>query len=65
MRKIAAPLRRRPRMPSLELVLRLEDGSPWSLTVSAGIERFIGHYPRIDGFDAGAPVLNFEAVDPA
>lgn len=49
----------------LELVLRLEDGSPWRLTVSAGVERFIGYYPRLDGFDTGGPLLRFQVVDPA
>ena len=46
----------------LELVLRLEDGSPWRLSVSAGIERFIGYYPRVDGLDAGGPLLSFRAA---
>jgi len=52
---IAAPSR-------VELVLRLEDGSPWRLTVSAGVECFIGHYPRVDGFDAEGPLLLFHAA---
>lgn len=49
----------------LELVLRLADGAPWSLTVSAGMERFIGYYPRIDGIDSGGPLLSFRVADPA
>lgn len=49
----------------LELVLRLEDGSPWRLTVSAGMERFIGYYPRLDGLDAGGPLLKFGIAKPA
>ena len=49
----------------VELVLRLADGSPWRLTVSQGMERFIGYYPRIDGIDAGGPLLRFEAASPA
>lgn len=49
----------------IELVLRLEDGSPWKLTLSAGMERFIGHYPRVDGLDAGGPLLRFRVADPA
>ena len=48
----------------IALVLRLEDGSPWRLTVSAGMERFIGHYPRLDGFDSGGPLLRFRVADP-
>jgi len=55
----AAPPRR------LELALRREDGSAWRLTVSAGMERFIGYYPRVDGLDSGGPLLRFQAADPA
>ena len=51
--------------PRLELVLRLADGSPWRLSLSAGMERFIGYYPRVDGIDAGGPLLRFRVVDPA
>jgi hypothetical protein len=48
----------------VELLLRLEDGSPWRLTVSAGMERFIGYYPKVDGIDGGGPLLDFRRVDP-
>ncbi|HEX8238213.1 MAG TPA: hypothetical protein VF574_00555 [Allosphingosinicella sp.] len=48
----------------LELVLRREDGSPWRLTVSAGMERFIGYYPRVEGLDSGGPLLRFKVADP-
>jgi hypothetical protein len=50
--------------PRVELVLRLADGSPWRLTLSAGSERFIGYYPRLDSFDAGGPLLSYRAVQP-
>lgn len=49
----------------VELVLRLEDGSPWRLTVSAGVERFIGYYPRVDGLNADGPLLLYQAAGPA
>jgi hypothetical protein len=49
----------------VELVLHLEDGSPWRLTVSAGMERFIGHYPRVEGLDAGGPLLRFQVANAA
>jgi hypothetical protein len=49
----------------LELELRLADGSPWRLTVSAGMVRFIGYYPRVEGIDAGGPLLRFQAANPA
>jgi hypothetical protein len=44
---------------TLELVLRDGDGAPWVLSLSAGMEAFIGAYPRIDGFGAGDPLLVF------
>lgn len=49
----------------VELMLRLEDGSPWRLTVSAGMEPFIGYYPRVDGLNPGGPLLRFRTVNPA
>jgi hypothetical protein len=48
-----------------ELVLRLPDGGAWVLSVSPGIERFIGFYPRLDGIDAGGPLLEFRTVHAA
>jgi hypothetical protein len=54
----------RSRLPRVELVLRLADGGPWRLTVSSGMERFIGHYPRIDGIEPGGPLLRFTVLDP-
>ncbi|HEX8514267.1 MAG TPA: hypothetical protein VF688_14310 [Allosphingosinicella sp.] len=47
----------------LELVLRLEDGSPWRLSFSAGMEGFIGHYPLVEGLWSGGPLLSFRAAD--
>ncbi|MFN3388222.1 MAG: hypothetical protein ACK40O_04775 [Allosphingosinicella sp.] len=51
--------------PRVELVLRLPDGAPWRLSVSAGVERFIGHYPRLDGIAGGGPLLEYRAVSTA
>lgn len=65
MRKSDARIHIRSRLPCLELVLRREDGSPWRLTVSAGMERFIGAYPLVDGLDPGGPLLRFRTADPA
>ena len=42
----------------MELVLRLPDGSPWSVRFSRGTERFIGAYPRLDAI-AGEPLLRY------
>ena len=65
MRKAQASFRPQADSPRLELVLRLADGSPWRLTLSAGMERFIGFYPRLEGIEAGGPLLRFRVVDPA
>ncbi|HYW15935.1 MAG TPA: hypothetical protein VE891_07250 [Allosphingosinicella sp.] len=64
MRKAGFHLRPRPSTPCVELELRLTDGSPWRLTVSPGIERFIGHYPLADGLDPGGALLRFRAIGP-
>ena len=49
----------------VELRLRLPDGAPWVLSVSAGVERFIGPYPRLGGIMSDGPLLEFETVQPA
>lgn len=49
----------------VELLLRLEDGSPWRLTVSAGVERFVGRFPLIEGLRADGPLLRFRAAEQA
>ena len=51
--------------PRVELVLHRPDGSPWSLTVSPGIERFIGYYPRLEGFACAGPILEYRPIQPA
>lgn len=51
--------------PRVELLLRLPDGAPWRLNVSAGVARFIGHYPRLDGIAASGPLLEYRAVSTA
>jgi hypothetical protein len=50
--------------PRIELLLWQADGQPWSVSFSPGIERFIGAYPRLDGIDAGGPLLEYRAVAP-
>jgi hypothetical protein len=50
---------------SVELVLRLADGTPWRLSMSPGMECFIGSYPRVDGIDCGGPLLSFRIADSA
>ena len=51
-----------PRAPALELVLRLEDGSPWRLSFSAGMRRFIGHYPLVEGLRCDGPLIGFRVA---
>ena len=46
----------------LELVLYRSDGSPWVLSVSPGIERFIGYYPRVDNLVTRTPLLEYRTV---
>jgi hypothetical protein len=46
----------------IELELSRPDGEPWSLTVSPGIERFIGYYPRLEGFASAGPVLVYRSL---
>ena len=51
--------------PKVELLLRREDGTPWILTLSAGIQRFIGHYPRVRGIEFEGSLLTYRAAYPA
>jgi hypothetical protein len=46
----------------LELTLRTRDGEDWLLSLSPGMERFVGAYPRLPEFDVGAPLIAFRAV---
>ena len=46
-------------------MLRSPDGARWELTFSKGMERFIGHYPRIRGIDFDGSLLTYRAAYPA
>lgn len=46
----------------VELNLRLEDGEPWTVSFSPGIERFIGHYPRLDAIAPEGTLLAFTRI---
>lgn len=46
----------------LQLTLRSPEGGRWDLTLSQGMERFIGSYPRIPGLGSGGPLLRYERV---
>jgi hypothetical protein len=45
-----------------ELLLRQADGSAWHVSMSPGIERFIGFYPRIGGIAADGALLTYRKV---
>ena len=49
----------------VELRLRRADGALWVLSVSAGVERFIGYYPRIDGIVAEGVLLEYRPTQAA
>jgi hypothetical protein len=51
--------------PRVELVLFDRHEREWTLTVSAGMERFIGFYPRLDGIASDGPLLRYRVADPA
>lgn len=48
--------------PKLRLSLRTPDGAGWDLVVSAGMERFIGHYSQVPGLRSGGPLLEYQPV---
>lgn len=49
----------------VELVLVGDGEREWTLTVSAGMERFIGFYPRLEGIASDGPLLRYRVADPA
>ncbi len=55
----------RPETARLELVLRAGDGGEWRLILSAGMDRFIGRYPLVDGLGSAGPLLRFRTAHPA
>jgi hypothetical protein len=44
----------------VQLMLKTPAGACWALTLSQGMERFIGHYPRVAGLGSGGPLLRYE-----
>jgi len=45
-----------------ELVLVAADGSAWPVSMSPGIERFIGAYPRLPGLESESGLLSFRSI---
>ena len=49
----------------VELLLTTADGMPWTLTMSAGVERFIGRYPRLNRIlVVDGPLLDYRTAYP-
>ena len=46
----------------LRLNLRTPDGASWELTMTAGMERFIGHYSQVPGLESDGRLLEYQAV---
>ncbi len=55
----AAPTPDAPDVARVDLVLRLPEGEAWIVSFSPGIERFIGHYPRLDAIAPEGTLLTF------
>lgn len=47
---------------TVQLMLKTPDGRRWALALSQGMERFIGHYPRVAGLGSGGPLLRYERI---
>ena len=48
----------------LELMLTRHDGTPWTLSMSAGMERFVGRYPRLTRLVIDGPLLDYRMAYP-
>ena len=48
----------------MELVLTTADGEPWTLAMTAGTERFVGRYARLNRLLVDGPMLEFRAALP-
>lgn len=51
-----------PDVARVDLLLRLPEGEPWVVSFSPGIERFIGHYPRLDAIAPEGTLLTFSRI---
>lgn len=43
----------------IRLQLKTPDGDGWDLTVSVGMERFIGHYSQVPGLRSESRLLDY------
>jgi hypothetical protein len=51
-----------PPSSKIQLTLRSPEGGCWDLTVSVGMERFIGAYSRVPGLGSDSPLLDYQPV---
>ncbi|MEA3014175.1 MAG: hypothetical protein QOD42_2720 [Sphingomonadales bacterium] len=56
---LTPPTVERSNVGPVELVLRLAEGEAWTVSFSPGIERFIGHYPRLPEIAPDGTLLTF------
>lgn len=54
----------RPEPAQVELILSRNDGTPWTLSMSVGTERFVGRFPRLPRMLVDGPLLNYRAPYP-
>jgi hypothetical protein len=50
--------------PRVELVLSCNDGSPWTLTMSAETAHIVGRYPRLPRLIVDGPLLCYRTPYP-
>ena len=46
----------------IRLMLRNPQGAPWGVTLSVGMERFIGPYSRVPGLSSDSSLLEYQPV---
>jgi hypothetical protein len=45
-------------------MLTRHDGTPWTVSMSAGMERFVGRYPRLTRLVIDGPLLDYRMAYP-
>ncbi len=51
-----------PSPAKIQLMLRTRSGGRWAVTLSHGMERFIGHYPKVPGISSDSRLLEYRPV---
>jgi hypothetical protein len=47
---------------TISLTLWTPEGHPWTLTMSAGMEVFVGRYRRLKDFDCGSGLIRYSST---